>query len=279
MSANTAVVLTTFAAESRAVTELLDNAAPGRREERGTVFEIGTFTGDLSRWQVAVAEIGPGNVTAAVAVERAQAVFNPDAILLVGVAGALRDAARGDVVVADAIYEYGLGKDTDDGYQPRVRTHVPSERLLQHARFVARHGRWHLRARAALVMMRHLDMTRALLTPQALVKPVAAGGTLVAGTQSATARYLRTHCGDAVAVEMEGSGFLRSASLNPNAEALVVRGISDQLAGKDPVSDQWWQPVAARNAAAFALAVLDMAARPKPLDGRRSAARAFRQTS
>lgn len=244
MESNVAVILTTFNAESRAVTDLFDHPRdPHPIERRGTLYDTGTYTGDRSTWQVAVAEIGAGNAVAALAVERAQAVFRPDVIMLVGVAGGLRDVDLGDVVVADAVYEYGLGKDTDDGYRPRMRTHTPSARLLQHARTVARRVQWHVRSRPA----------------QVLVKPVAAGDTLVAGNGSGTARYLRSQCDDAVAVEMEGSGFLRGADLNRTAEALIVRGISDLLSGKDPANDQRWQPVAARNAAAFALAVLDAA--------------------
>jgi nucleoside phosphorylase len=251
---NHAVVLTTFSDECRAVLDLLDEPPPGlarRREERQTLYETGVLAGDHSTWLVRVAETGPGNTTAAVAVERAQAVFRPDAILLVGVAGGLRDVALGDVVVADSVYEYGLGKDTDDGYRPRMRTHRPSERLLQHARAVARNRQWHQRVRS-------------LTQARAWVKPVAAGDTLVAGTSSATASFLHRECGDAAAVEMEGSGFLHAVNLNRSVEALVVRGMSDRLTGKDPASDRSWQPVAARNAAAFAVAVLDAAGRPGP---------------
>lgn len=252
MNINTAVVLTTFAAESRAVTDLLDEAVPDRHEERGTVYEVGTFTGRHSKWTVAVAEIGPGNSTAAVQLERAGATFEPEAILLVGVAGGVRDVALGDVVVADAVYEYRLGKDTDAGCLPRLRTQSPSHRLLQLARLVARH--------------------RGQGSPRVLIKPIAAGDTLVAGTKSATAKYLRSQCGDAVAVEMEGGGFLRGAYLNRGLDTLVVRGISDLLRGKNPDNDRHWQPIAASNAAAFALAVLDAAGDPASGPGRPVAA-------
>jgi hypothetical protein len=45
--------------------------------------------------------------------------------------------------------------------------------------------------------------------------------------------------------------------------ALVIRGISDLLTGKDPAADEYWQPIASRNAAAFAVELLDrLGARP-----------------
>ena len=160
--------------------------------------------------------------------------------------------ALGDVVVADAVYEYRLGKDTDAGYLPRIRTQSPSYRLLQLARLVARR--------------------RGQGSPRVLIKPIAAGDTLIGGTRSATAKYLRSQCGDAVAVEMEGGGFLRGAYLNRGLDTLVVRGISDLLRGKNPDNDRRWQPIAASNAAAFALAVLDAAGDPAPGPGRPVAA-------
>jgi hypothetical protein len=217
---NLAVVLTTVAAESRAVLDVLDGPRD-HREERGTLYEIGVRTGGRSTWTVAVAEIGTGNSTAAVAVERAQAVFRPDAILLVGVATGLGGVDPGDVVVAEAVHDH---------WQARI--HTPSDRLLQYARAVARAGRW------------PMTRSRLLPTPRVLVKPVVA------------APHPRHRCGETVAVEPEGSGFLRGASLNPTAEALIVRGIAGCL------TDPLWSPVAARHASTFALAVLDAAGRP-----------------
>jgi nucleoside phosphorylase len=246
----TAVLVTTFNAESLAVTEHLAEPVQERQhhEERGTLYEIGTFTGRHGAWTVAVAEIGPGNSTAGAEVERAHAAFAPDVVLLVGVAGGVKDLGLGDVVAADAVYDYESGKDTDDGYLPRIKTQSSSHRLLQHARLVARHAQWQQRIRPA---------GPPTPPPQAVVKPVAAGGMLVAGARSRSADLLRRYCSDAVAVEMEGYGFLRGAYLNHAAEALVVRGVSDLLSGKDQVNDERWQPAAARHAAAFAFALLD----------------------
>jgi nucleoside phosphorylase len=57
---------------------------------------------------------------------------------------------------------------------------------------------------------------------------------------------------------MEGHGFLEAAYMNPRVDALVIRGISDLLTGKDKHGDDYWQPAASRHAAAFAVEFLNI---------------------
>src|SRR4051794_15844432 len=78
----------------------------------GTLFEKGVIAGR----RVAMANIGEGNVSAAALTERAINEFEPEAVLFVGTAGALRDWLRlGDVVVATRVYGYHGGRSTDHG--------------------------------------------------------------------------------------------------------------------------------------------------------------------
>jgi nucleoside phosphorylase len=240
------VVFTAIEVEYEAVKECL--AGPFRQhEERGTLYELGTLPDARGSWRVAVTQTGPGSTTAGVQLDRAVPVFMPEIVLFVGVAGGRKDVALGDVVAADTIYDYEWGKSTREGYLPRMRTHRPAHRLLQRARLVSRGNQWQQRIQPACPQRR----------PVSFVKPIVTGGKVVAHDRSAVARLLDRYASDALAVETEGHGFLEGAYMNPEVDALVIRGISDLLAGKDKVSDDHWQPVASRHAAAFAVELLD----------------------
>lgn len=217
-------------------------------EKRGAIYEIGPFDGDHGRWNVALVQTGPSNTVAARETERAISLFAPEVVMFVGVAGGRKDVMLGDVVAADSIYGYEPGKDEADRYRPRIKSQPSSYRLVQRARSVARKDEWRRRLPAS-----GPDPGSA---PRAFVKPIAAGEKVVADSRSRTAKLLDDHCGDALAVEMEGFGFLEGVYANAGVDALVVRGISDLLSGKNEDDDEIWQPVAARNAAAFAFEVL-----------------------
>lgn len=240
------VVFTALEVEYAAIRAHLDD--PVREHaERGTLYEMGTLARTRGSWQVAIAQTGPGSTPAGVQVERAVSVFAPDVVLFLGVAGGRKDVAPGDVVVADLTYDCEWGKSTLREYLPRMRTHFPSYSLLQRARLVARQGRWQQRIRPACPQP----------PPAAYIKPIVTGSKVIAHGRSAAALLLDRYASDAVAVETEGHGFLEGAYVNPGTCALLIRGISDLLTGKDPASDSYWQPVASSHAAAFAVELLD----------------------
>lgn len=241
------VVITALDTEFRAVAAHLDDLSE-ERVEQGTVYRIGALLGSRRTRRVALAQVGPGNVDAGVSLERARTAFAPEVILFVGVAGGVKDVRLGDVVVADAIYDYESGKEDADAFWSRIKTEAPSYDAVQRARDVVSRQEWTKR--------RHVVPLPD--PPRAFVKPVAAGNRVIADRKALTAERLRAYCGDAVAVEMEGYGFLRSAYLSPGTRSLVIRGISDLLSGKDEASDTLWQPIAAAHAAAFACEFLDL---------------------
>ncbi|WPB89093.1 phosphorylase family protein [Streptomyces malaysiensis] len=265
------VVLTALEVEYRAVRAHLEDPRPVHAE-RGALFELGVFRDGSAERTVAIHMTGPGNPGAAASVERAAALFAPRALLFVGVAGGVKDVALGDVVAADAVYDYETGKDTESGFLPRQKTHQSAYGLVQLARLVTVGDEWQRRIRPGD------DAPR----PRAHVKPLAAGSRVVAHHRSDVGLRLTAGAGDALAVDMEGFGFLAGAYLNQQLDALVIRGISDLLGDKGEAHDERWQPVASRHAAAFAFELIGRmpvaadapADRPRAAEARAPAAKA-----
>src|SRR5690348_12247899 len=105
----TVLFLTALSIECSAIVEHISTAVT-ERVERDLVFDVGTFHGQ-NTWTVAVAQTGPGSVPAGVLLERATTAFDPEVVMFVGIAGGRKDVRLGDVVVADAVYDYESGKD------------------------------------------------------------------------------------------------------------------------------------------------------------------------
>jgi nucleoside phosphorylase len=233
-AAGVVVVLTALDMEYDAVRALLRD--PTRHPHpAGTIFEVGRLDGVSGK--IALAEIGPGNQPAAALTERAITEFRPRAVLFVGIAGALHsDLELGSVVVGTKVYGYHGGTDETD----RTRTHPQAwdadHTLDQLARVVKRTGSW----------------TRQ--PPAVHFRPVAAGEIVLNSRQTPLAQQLRTTYADAAAIEMESAGSAKAAQLN-RVPFLTIRGISDKADGTKYDTDAGWQPVAATNAATFAIAV------------------------
>jgi hypothetical protein len=82
---------------------------------------------------------------------------------------------------------------------------------------------------------------------------IAAGEIVQNSRISREAKWIREHYNDALAIEMEAAGVAQAGHLNGSPVA-IVRGISDRADGTKTTSeDSTWQPLAAANAAAFAI--------------------------
>jgi adenosylhomocysteine nucleosidase len=244
----TAVLATPIDVERRAVLELLDGSELTDLHEDGVLYRTTEFQGRHGRWNLVLAMTGRGNERAAAAVEHALAHWRPQLLVLCGIAGGLRDAAVGDVVAATKVYGYESGQDTDTGLLPRPESLPTSFTLHQQAQLLVEHRSWARRLGAA--------------PPRVFHRPIASGSKVVTGRDSATAALVERHSGDAQAIDTESYGAMAAASRKSAVEATVVRGVSDLLAGKTKTADRVHQPVAARNAAAFALALIE-SSRPK----------------
>jgi len=237
-----AVILTALSVECSAVCAHLSDIQE-EIHQRGTIYRLGKFDSSKDVWDVAVVEIGPGNPRAAMEAERAIAHFNPDVILFVGVAGGIKGVDLGDVVAATKVYGYESGK-AEQTFKPRPEIGLSAYNLEQRARVEGGKEDW----------LKRLPVTER--TPCVFVAPIAAGEKVIASTKSKIFQFLRDNYGDAVAVEMEGLGFLDAAHGNQQVSAMVIRGISDLIDNKAKVDKAGYQEIAARHASAFAFELL-----------------------
>jgi nucleoside phosphorylase len=248
-----AVILTARPVEFDAVRDHLCNVEE-RIHPAGTAFYVGRLPD--GRRTVALAEIGEGNIGTAVLTERAISFLRPDVLIFVGIAGRLMDDIElGDVVVPSRIYQLHSGMLEDKGFRRRPRSWEVDHGLRQIAQRVARDKQW--------------------LTdpPGVFFRPIVAGEVVLNTRVNEVFRQIRDECEDAAAIEMESAGMAQASFLNQALPAIAVRGISDTASGDKYVTDRaGWQERAARNAAAFAIALLtDLPPADHALAGRRAA--------
>jgi nucleoside phosphorylase len=241
-----ALIITSLFVEYLAVrsrlTDLWEETHP-----QGTVYERGRFVGNGQVWDVGIVEIGPGNVGAALEAERAIAHFKPGVVLFVGVAGGLKDVEIGDVVVATKIYGYESGK-LEDRFLTRPEVERSAYGLVQRAKQEARRTDWLSRL-----------VISSTPNPSVWLGAIAASEKVIAAEDSETFLLFRSHHNDEIAVEMVGFGVLKAAFAHPDIKAIVIRGISDLIDGKDDnvlEPEAVRQAKAANHASAFAFTML-----------------------
>jgi nucleoside phosphorylase len=238
-----AVILTALRVEYQAVRTHLTSIKE-ETDTNGTIYEIGDFVGhDGLAWKVCVVEIGAGNPNAAARTERAINYFTPRVVMFVGVAGAVKDVSIGDVVAATKVYGYESGKQKRD-FEARPDAFSSTYDMRERARAESRREDWISRIQGRK------------RKSKAWIAPIVSGEKVIASRRAALYRCIRSHFGDAVAVEMEGLGFLNAAEANRQISSLVVRGISDLLDRKAKADATGSQNRAARHASAFAFQVL-----------------------
>jgi nucleoside phosphorylase len=199
-----AVILTALPVEYLAVRSHLADL----REEthpQGTIYERGRFVANGQTWEMGIAEVGAGNAGAAVEAERAIVYFKPDVLLFVGIAGGIKDVEIGDVVAATDVYAYEIGRVEGQAFLTRPKTGSSAYTLVQRAKSEARKGEW----------LQRLSQSGSL-QPRVFVAPIAAGEKVIASKESEIFKFIRVSYNDAVAVEMEGFGFLQAAFAYPN---------------------------------------------------------------
>lgn len=243
-AARPVVVLTALNLEGRAVRQHLTGLWTPQHPA-GTVFYQGFLAN--STIPVVLAITGQGNLAAAIFATNANSVYQPRALLFVGVAGGLRDKAKiGDVVVATHVYAYQGGTATADGLLGRPRAWEAPHELLQLARRLELTREW----------IGLLPADQRTSPPAVHFGPVAAGEVVLRSHDSPTAHHIKHHYSDAVAIDMEDVGAAQAGHL-ASLPVLIIRGISDNADEHKELADaSGSQSIAAANAAAFAAALI-----------------------
>jgi nucleoside phosphorylase len=253
-----ALVVTALPIETQAVRAHIKQLASilGRA---GTIYECGQFSAIGEEWLVVVAESGAGTHPAQVIVTNAHIDFEAfEVVLFVGVAGSRkREAPIGSVVASRVVYYAHSGKhDPEHGFAYRPRTFPIVPHLVSLASKIERDRKWSARVRAPLhTELPGTDKYPQPFPPSALVAPIISVEAVSADPDSELEAQIAIHNGDAVAVEMEGYGAAHAA-YQEQTPFIIVRGISDNRADKNPEADAINQPVAAAHAAAFAFEML-----------------------
>lgn len=206
--------------------------------------------GSTGTYQVIVlCLLNMGRVEAAVATCDAIRRWNPQYVLLVGIAGGIsgNDACLGDVLVSDAVVDYELQKLTPAGPRVRYSVHRANPRLLGAVRAV-RSDDW----------MKKLKHRRPIKgTPKRLIGPIATGDKIIAFSDILE-RY-QDDWPKLVGIEMEAGGAASAcfqSSISPGF--LMVRGVSD-LADekKDIPAVKSWRSYACEVAASYSICLLE----------------------
>jgi nucleoside phosphorylase len=218
-----------------------------RTIEPGDTYLTTTLAGEHVNWEILAAVSDQSNPASAASIVNGINAFKPWIAVFIGVAGGIPGKIKlGDVVAATTVIDYERGKETVAGYEPREVHTQSAFPLTQLAGYVAVTDVWR----------RRITPAEDASTAQVKVEPIAAGDKVVAAWDSPTAELIRRTAPRAVAVEMEGAGFLGAVHRYRGVDGIVVRGISDMLDNKAGADGEGWQPRAAARACAFAFEML-----------------------
>lgn len=226
-------ILTPIEVEYLAVRKFLQHI----REENaaGLIYEVGTFQGLHHPYSVVIRQSGSKVSDVALATEKIIQSFQPSLVLLVGIAGGIKDVSVGDVIVGTKAYGYESGKETKEGFDSRPDGLPYDLELIDKARAFARKNNYDYKV---------------------FFGPIASGDKVITSTDSPVYKILKKHFNDTLAVEMESIGFAKATLPYKHIRAMNIRGISDMIDNKTQMDAAGHQPVAADRAATFAFGLL-----------------------
>lgn len=244
------LVLTALEVERIAIEYHLTNIEQITHPSTGTDYSEGTYLYNGKILKVIVARTDQTNINAAIETERAIAHFNPEYVFFAGVAGGLKDVKVGDIVIGRDVYGYERGKAEVNNFKPRPQFGASTYELERLAGQYAKSEAWQ-------------QITKNLLNPEfapvisTYTGTIASGEKVDASIDSDLHKFLKQNASHALAIEMEGLGFLEVCRMRPMVKTLLLRGISDLVDDKGQMDGKGSQPYASATVAAFLFGLLE----------------------
>lgn len=225
--------------------------------------------GDERYEVVLVMLLDMGNDEAAVATTQLIQRWNPENVVMLGIAGGVKGKVQlGDVVVANLVHYYELGKHTPNGLQGRPQQFL-TDRVLYGRALAYEESEWKSEVGVAIPGV----PAEAIHFPEAHPGAIGCGEKVVADDDFL--KRLLGECPKMIAIAMEGAGVARAATHSTsNPRFLEVRGICDFA---DPSKNDDWQSFAANAAAAFTIGFLR--SRPLPPLAKKLQTKSAKQSS
>lgn len=196
---------------------------------------------------VATCMTSMGATDAAIVTNELLSIYNPRRVILTGIAGALSDdVALGDVVVAEQVVDYELGKIRNVVTETRWSVYRNDPILLHRAKQYAGQN-WKTAACSSLPIIAPTGFQ-----PKVHFGVVMSGNKVIANADAA--KNLLSFWRRALAVEMEGAGV--GAALHHHNSSIpftLIKGICDRA---DSSKNDDWQEYAAAASASYAINLL-----------------------
>ena len=241
---NYILVLTALSIERDAVIDHLIGVKLEKHPHVSTDYHHGFFTTPSGNIDVIVCRTDQTNINAAMETERAIQFYKPTHVFFAGIAGGLKDVKIGDVVIGSGVIGYERGKAEEGIFKPRPQFGASSYELERIAKSFSESDTWKAIAnslvdpRFAPEISVHLGV-------------IASGEKVDASDKSDLHKLIKVNASHALAIEMEGLGFLTVCRTRPSIKSLLLRGISDLVNDKGEMDGKGSQKYASRNVVAF----------------------------
>ncbi|EJP18328.1 phosphorylase family protein [Leptospira interrogans str. FPW2026] len=235
--------------EQEAVVSRLSEVKIDEHPISGTKYKVGILDSQGRKLKIAVGRSNQTNVNAGIETERMIQLFNPSHIFFVGIAGGLKDVSIGDIVIGSEVVGYERGK-VEIEFLPRIKFSSSSYDLEMRAVDFSSSPEWEKRSKQIVNTMFKNKIS-------VFSGTIVSGEKVLASTKSDLYNFIKVNFSHALAIEMEGLGFLEACRHYSLIKSLIIRGISDLLDGKGKSDNEGSQYYAANNAAEFFVSFID----------------------